>query len=132
MGILKKLFGKKKTDAELKADVLKKATDHWNENSELSGFSDSVVTKKKKVKKDIDPVRKQNIRKVLKVIAEAGDIGVLPKSISDKSNIATLDVVPALEYLLAKEYAEEINSTTGTKYYLTELGKKYCVNKKYI
>lgn len=144
--LINKLRGKKST-AEMKEEVLKKATDNWNANSELSGFSDSgfsgfadsevtkakpKTTKRKSVKKEIDPVKKQNIRKVLKVLADGGETGVLPKSISDKTNIRTIDTKSALSYLTEKKYAEEINSTNGTKYYLTELGRKYCINKKYI
>ena len=144
-GILKKIFRKAKTNAEKKMDVLKKATDHWNANSELSGFADSSVSgfansevrkskpgKGKSLKNELDQIKKQNIRTVLKVLAEGGEKGVLPKSISDKTNITTIDTKNALTYLIEKKYAEEINSTIGTKYYLTDLGRKYCINKKYI
>lgn len=139
-GILKKVFRKAKTKAENKMDILKKATDNWNANSELSGFSESGFSnsvsikspKNKSAKKSVDPAIKQNIRSVLKVLAEAGEVGILPKSISDKTNISTIDTKKAISYLIEKKYAEEINSTSGTKYYLTELGRKYCINKKYI
>lgn len=131
-GLLKKIFRRAKSTAEMKIDVLKKATDHWNENSELSGFTDSVVTKRKAPKKSIDPVKKQNIQTVLKMLAESGETGILPKSISDKVNIDTLGTTNALTYLTDKKYAEFINSTNGTKYYLTDLGRRYCINKRYI
>jgi len=127
-----KKFRSYKSDEELKSEVLQKATDHWNTNSEFSGFADSEVPKKKKIKKDVDPVKKQNIRATLKVLAECGETGVLPKSISDKTDIAVLDVNVALQYLLEKKYAEVLNGSSGMKYYLTPLGKKYCTNKNYI
>lgn len=134
--IFKKLYRKFKksgSDDEVKSDVLKKATDHWNANSELSGFTDSVVAKKSKgTRKETDPVKKQNIRSVLKVLAERGETGVLPKSISDQTSISTIDTKNALTYLTEKKYAEMINSTNGTKYYLTALGRQYCIHKKYI
>ncbi len=131
-GILQRFIQRKKTTDELKEEVLKKATNHWNSNGELSGLTDNVVKKRKAAKKDIDPQKKQNIRTVLKVLAEAGETGVLPKSISDKTNVSSLDTSNALTYLTEKQYAEEINSTSGTKYYLTDLGRRYCINKKYI
>ena len=131
-GIFLKKFKRVKSVAEMKVDVLKKATDNWNENSELSGFSGSKVQKKKNVKKSIDQVKKHNIKSVLKVLAEHGEIGVLPRSISDVTGITIIDTKNALSYLIEKKYAEEINSTNGVKYYLTGLGRKYCINKKYI
>ena len=121
-----------KSVTEMKMDIFNKATDNFNENSELSGFTDSVVTKRSKPKKNIDPIRRQNIQTVLKMLAEAGEVGVLAKSISDKSEVDMLDTENALTYLRDKQYAEEVNSTTGTKYYLTDLGRRYCINKKFI
>ena len=109
-----------------------KASNNSNDNSELSGFSDSAIVKRKTPKKEIDPVIKENIQTVLKVLAEAGEIGVLPQSISDKTNVSTLDTTHSLKYLADKKYAEEINSTNGTKYYLTDLGRSYCLSKKII
>lgn len=129
-GLLAKRFNKAKSAAEMKMDIFNKASNHQNENSELSGFSDSTVAKKKKPKKDIDPVKKQNIQTVLVMLAEAGETGVLPKSISDKAKIPTFETTNALMYLTDKKYAEEINSTNGTKYYLTDLGRRYCINKQ--
>lgn len=131
-GRLKKIFRRAKSEAEIKMDVLKKATDNWNANSELSGFTDSAIKQRKEGKKKIDPDKKHNIRAVLKVLALGGEAGVLPKSISDKTDINTSETNNALSYLIEKEYAERVNSTNGTKYYLTDLGRRYCLNKKYI
>jgi hypothetical protein len=129
-GVLQKKFKRAQTVAEMKVDVLKKATDHWNENTELPSFSKSK--KKQAPKKSIDQIKKKNIQTVLIVLAEGGEVGVLPQSISDKANITINDVKNALVYLIEKKYAEEVNSTNGIKFYLTGLGKKYCINKKYI
>jgi predicted transcriptional regulator len=131
-GILQKKFRGAKSVAEMKMDILKKATEHWNENSDLTGLSETKVKKRKTVKKNIDPAKKQNIQTVLKVLADAGEKGILPKSVSDNLNINTIETSNALTYLMEKKYAEEINSTNGTKYYLTDLGRRYCINKKYI
>lgn len=131
-GVLQKKFRRAKSAAEMKVDILKKATDHLNENSEISGPSENKAQKKKPVKKSIDSVKKNNIQNVLQVLADHGETGVLPKSISDKTGINTIETKNALMYLIEKKYAEEINSTIGMKYYLTSLGHKYCINKKYI
>lgn len=131
-GLLKKIFRRSKTVAEMKLDILKKATDHWDENSHLPRFPDSTGKKRKKDKKKIDPVKKQNILLILKELAEVGEAGVLPRSIADKIEVNTIDIDSALKYLIEKNYAEEINTTHGIKYYLTNLGRKYCINKKYI
>jgi len=131
-GKLLKKFKRVKSDADIKVDILKKATDNWNENSVLSGFSENKEKKRKPVKKSIDPVKKRNIQNVLQALADGGEAGVLPRTISDTTEINTIETKNALSYLIEKDYAEEINSTNGTKYYLTGLGRKYCINKKYI
>ena len=129
-GILQKKFRRAKSDDEMVDSIFKKASDHINENSELSGFSEAKPKKRKSKKKRIDPDKKQNIKVVLQVLAASGETGVLPKSISDKMNINSLETSNALKYLVEKEYAEVINGTTGEKYYLTDLGRRYCINKK--
>jgi len=142
-GSLKKKFQHATTSAEnIKDNVFKKATEHWDENVEASDFlvgsfksestKSKTVKKRKVVKKSVDSGKKKNIRAVLTVLADAGERGILPKSIADKTDINTLETNNALKYLTEKEYAEEINSTNGTKYYLTKLGEQYCANKKYI
>lgn len=131
-GLLDALFRRAKSKAEMKIDVLKKATDHWNDNNDSFEVSKTEVKKRKAVKTPADKLKKQNIKLVLTVLAEAGEVGILPKSIADKTEIDTNETNHALKYLVEKEYAEVINSTNATKYYLTDLGRKYCLNKKYI
>ena len=131
-GVLKKIFERKKSDAELKEDILKKATENYTDDSGFSELSDNKKKKRKSTKKRIDPEKRENIKTVLKVLASHAETGVLSKSVADKCNISPLEVTNALNYLTGKEYAELINSTTGAKYYLTDLGRRYCVNKKYI
>lgn len=131
-GLLDALFRRAKSKAEKKIDILKKATDHWNDNDDSFAVSKTEVKKRKVVKTPADKLKKQNIKLVLTVLAEAGEVGILPKSISDKTKIDTNETNHALRYLVEKQYAEVINSTNTTKYYLTDLGRKYCLNKKYI
>lgn len=131
-GILKKKLQSAKSATDTKLDVLKKATDNWNANSEASNYSESKPKKRAAVKKDVDPDKKKNIKTVLKILAAGGETGVLPKSISDKASLNSVDTNSALTYLTEKKYIEAINSTNGTKYYLTKPGQQYCVSKKYI
>lgn len=131
-GLLNKTFHRARSTAEMKIDVLKKATDHWNSNDAFSDFTESKVEMKIVVKTPDDKLKKQNIKVVLKELVEGGETGVLAKSISDKMKIKIIETTNALSYLTEKKYAEVINSTKGSKYYLTDLGRRYCVNKKYI
>ena len=132
MGIVKKLFGKKgKTHSELKAEVLKKATDNWNASIEFEDTQKSVTKKPNPVQEDIDQAKKKNIRAVLLEIANGGDAGILPRSISDKTGISTVDTSAALIFLTDNNYAELVNSPRGAKYYLTQTGRKFCASKKF-
>ena len=131
LGFFKK-FQRKKSDAELKEDILKKATQNYKDNSELSELSDDKKKKHKRAKKRIDPEKRENVKIVLKMLAANAETGVLSKSVADKCNISSLETTSALNYLTGKQYAELINGTSGAKYYLTDLGRRYCINKKYI
>jgi len=132
MGILKKIFGKKeKTHSEFKAEVLKKATENWNASIELEDTQYSVSKKTTPIQEDIDQTKKKNIRVVLLEIANGGDAGILPRSISDKTGISAIDTSAALIYLTDNNYAELVNSPRGAKYYLTQTGRKFCISKKF-
>lgn len=131
LGFFRK-FQPKKSDAELKEDILKKATQNYKDNSELSELSDGKKKKNKRAKKRIDPEKRENVKIVLKMLAANAETGVLSKSVADKCNISSLETTSALNYLTGKQYAELINGTNGAKYYLTDLGRRYCINKKYI
>jgi predicted transcriptional regulator len=133
-GLLKKKLGIAKSDAEMKLDIMKKATEHWTSTSEMESFaqSHSQAKTRKKTKRELDPVKRQNIQVVLKSLAEQGEKGALPKTISDNSNVNYIDTASALAYLVEKKYAEVISGTVGAKYYLTRLGRKYCMSKKII
>lgn len=133
-GILKRKLGMEKSTEEMKQDILKKATEHWTNTSEMEAFGDSskISSGKRKTKRELDPAKRENIIKVIKTLAEHGETGALPKSISDIAKVNFLDTSSALAYLVEKKYAEVTSSTLGEKYYITSLGRKYCVNKKII
>ena len=132
-GILQNKFLRLKRSAdEMKNDVLKKANEHLDSHGDTSNSSNGKTKRKKSVNKDVDIAKKKHIRAALAVLADSGEAGALPMSISDRTRISSIDTTGALTYLIEKEYAEVINSTNGTKNYLTDLGRRYCINKGYI
>lgn len=135
MGIIKKLFSKKNevSEEDLKAEVLRKATAHINAESEKaeSEASNEATPKSNPVFQNIDKVKKQNIRAVLLEVAEKGEMGALPISISDKTGVNQQDTAAALASLAAENYVEAVNSATGFKYYITAAGRKYCISKEF-
>lgn len=135
MGILDKVFGKKEPvvdpDAELKAKVLRKATEHLNAESEIVNATESIVAKSVSAYESVDKVKKNNIRTVLLEIVERGEAGVLSTSISDKLGMNKQDASTALSFLTKNNYIQEVNSPIGIKYYLTDAGKKHCLSKEF-
>lgn len=131
-GFFKKIFLRKKTTDEMKMDIFKKATEHLDSHSHLSDMTGDSTKKSKAFKKKVDPDKRQNIKYILIILANSGETGVLSKSISDDMRIDPMETKNALNYLVGKKYAEVINGALGEKYYLSELGRRYCVNKKYI
>ena len=73
--------------------------------------------------------QKVNMGRVLKVLVSQGETGMLLQSIADRSGIATTQAKQAVERLLDKQLIEEVPGMTGTKYFLTGLGKNYCARK---
>jgi len=126
MGIIKKIFGKnkEKTTDDLKAAVLKKATKNWNAKSEQAGVEGSFANEGFIAPKDTQQIKKDNAQIVLQEIAGKGDAGVLSNSISDNLGIDKIDTSTALTYLTNQNYVEAVNSPSGMKFYITELGKK--------
>jgi hypothetical protein len=133
MAIFKKLFNKKQeaTESELKAALLKKATAHMNAVSEAATTQKDEAGKNMPAYETNDQAKRKNIRLVLLEIAERGEAGVLAMSISDKVGISKLDTSNALSFLTKNNFADAVNSPVGVKFYLTELGKKYCLSKEF-
>ena len=134
MSIMKKLFGKKddvESEAELRANVLKKATENMNAASELADVEKNIVGKSVSAYESVDQIKKNNIRTVLLEIVERGEAGVLSTSISDKVGMNKQDASTALSFLTKNNYIEAVNSPVGVKYYLTDAGKKHCLSKEF-
>ncbi len=81
------------------------------------------------VAKEKKQEKKADILHVLKIMAAEGDKGVLLKAIADQLNINTSKVQQAMVQLTDKNLVEEVTGVSGTKYYLTDVGKKYCIKK---
>ena len=134
MGIIKKFFGKKdnvESESELKAKVLKKATEKFNAASEIADAEKNIVGKSVSAYESVDQIKKNNIRTVLLEIVERGEAGVLSTSISDKIEMNKQDASTALSFLTKNNYVEAVNSPIGMKYYLTDAGKKHCLSKEF-
>ncbi len=70
-----------------------------------------------------------NIIQVLKVMAAEGDKGILLKSVVDRVSISNANVQRAVQELIGRKIIEEVIGVSGTKYYLTQIGKMYCAKK---
>lgn len=89
--------------------------------------SAAEVAKEKNREKARD--KKIEMVHVLKIMAVEGDKGVLLKAVADRLNIGNSKVQEAMLQLSNKKLVEEVVGVSGTKYYLTELGKNYCMKK---
>lgn len=72
---------------------------------------------------------KSDIRDVLKIMAKEGDRGILIKSLADRMQANISKVQQAIDKLVEKQFVEEVVGMSGTKYYLTQLGRNYCNSK---
>ena len=73
--------------------------------------------------------KENNITQVLKLVAAEGDKGVLLKSVVDRTSISDANVQRAIQELASRKIIEEVSGVSGTKYYLTQVGKIYCTKK---
>ena len=73
--------------------------------------------------------KESNINQVLEVVASGGERGILLKSIVDRVSISSANVNRAVQELVDKKIVEEVAGVSGTKYYLTQVGKMYCAKK---
>lgn len=129
----KKSANKKKSNEELKAEVFRKASAHLDSENAGAQYSAENNSTEKGISgyKNINQIKKKNIRTVLLEIAERGDAGVLSVSISDKHELNLQDTSSALAFLVENSYVEAVNSRTGMKYYLTDAGRKHCISKEF-
>ena len=79
--------------------------------------------------KEKEKEKENNITQVLEVVAAGGDKGILLKSVVDRVNISNANVQRAVQELVKRKIIEEVVGVSGTKYYLTQVGKMYCMKK---
>ena len=102
--------------------------------------SEVVLWKIRNVKRSASPrksstdiskeqAKENNITQVLEVVAAGGDKGILLKSVVDRVNISNANVQRAVQELVKRKIIEEVVGVSGTKYYLTQVGKMYCMKK---
>lgn len=72
---------------------------------------------------------KTDIVHVLKIMAKEGEKGILIQSVSDRLNTSMTKTQQAMKKLVDKKLVEEVAGMSGVKYYLTELGRNYCISK---
>lgn len=126
-----KFYDEELDDSSLETiDILKKATDGWNASVDhnrktaalkKTGFQHSITTK-----------NQPYVKIVLKTLALNGDAGMLIQSIADDLNITSNEINSSLSYLEKNEFVEAVLGGNGTKYYLAERGKQYCIKRGYI
>ena len=111
-------------------DVLKKATDNWNESAEHDLKDEEL--KKSKREHLATEAEQPYVKIVLKTLALNGDAGMLIQSIADTLGINSNEIKSSLLYLEKNEFVEVVAAGTGTKYYLSPRGKRYCIKRGYI
>ena len=79
--------------------------------------------------KEKEREKKEELVKVLKVLLKEGDKGVMMQTIADRMGINTTKAKHAMSKLVDKKLVDEVVGVSGTKYYLTQLGKDYCRSK---
>ena len=129
-GRLQKKIKEVRDVAEDKANILKKATDNWN--ASVDHDLNSANAKKAKHENLSTEAEQPYVKIVLKTLALQGDAGMLIQSIADKLNVGRNEIKSSLSYLEKNEFIEVVTAGSGTKYYLSPRGKKYCIKRGYI
>lgn len=130
-GILKKKLEQVRDTAEEKVDILKKATENWNNNAE----KERQETPGQANTNSVSLARTEDlpyVKIVLKTLALKGDAGMMIQSIADALDASSNEIKSSLTYLEKNNFIEGVPGTMGTKYYLVERGRNYCVKKGYI
>ena len=103
----------------LKIRTVKKSASPSKSSTEMSKEQEQEKEKEKE----------SNINQVLKIVAAEGDKGVLLKSVVDRVDISDANVQRAVQELASRKIIEEVTGVSGTKYFLTQVGKIYCTKK---
>lgn len=129
-GILQRKIKEASDMAEEKATILKKATENWKVSEEYN--SERAELQRKRQENLKTESEQPYVKIVLKTLALQGDAGMLIQSIADKLNVKSNEIKSSLLYLEKNEFVESVAASIGTKYYLTERGKRYAAKQGYI
>ena len=72
---------------------------------------------------------KTDIAHVLKLLLKEGEKGILIQSIADRLDTSLAKIQHAMKKLVDRKLVDEVVGVSGTKYYLTQLGRSYCTSK---
>lgn len=78
-------------------------------------------------KKDRD--KKEEIVKVLRILLKDGEKGVLMQTIADRMDTNIGAARTAMGKLVENKLVDEVVGPSGTKFYLTQSGRDYCMRK---
>lgn len=87
---------------------------------------------KSKIEHLADAGKYPYVKIVLKLLALKGETGMLAKTIADILKVGSIEVKNSLAYLEQNGFVEGIEGAQGTKYFLAERGRNYCIKKGYI
>lgn len=73
--------------------------------------------------------QKEELVQILKILLKEGDKGVLMQTIADRLDTNTTKAKHTVSKLVDKKMVDEVVGVSGTKYYLTQLGREYCLSK---
>jgi predicted transcriptional regulator len=79
--------------------------------------------------KQIEREKKAELVFVLKILLKEGEKGVRMQTIADKMGTSITKAQHAMNKLVDKKMVDEVVGVSGTKFYLTQLGKDYCRSK---
>lgn len=115
---------------EDESSLFQKATDNWNASVEHDREKENL--KKSKRQHDAQSADQPYVKIVLKTLSLNGDAGMLIQSIADKLEIKSNEIKSSLAYLEDNDFVEAVTTSSGSKYYLSSRGKKYCIKRGYI
>ncbi len=88
----------------------------------------NINTAEQKNKKSL-PDEKEDITNLLQLLSAGGEKGILLRSVSDRLGISMSAAQKAMAKLVQSRMVDEVVGVSGTRYYLTRLGKQYCTSK---
>lgn len=131
-GKLQKQMEKVKDEAELKLEIMRKATANIQQQYKERTSEQISSEKNPSATKTDDAAAHALEKKILKVLASKGDRGMLLRSIADSLSARAPEIKQALQYLESKNLVEIVNGVQGENCYMTERGRSYCIKKNYI